>query len=262
MTLTIHFDGLCLPKNPGGVATFGFVAKRGAKTVHEGYGLAAPPYTPEATNNVAEYTGVLKALEWALAQGFEKEKMVVRGDSELVIRQLKGEYKVKSPSIAHLFKRVRELAGRFPSITFEWIPREQNKEADALTNRAYAEFGAGKRTERRREDASARIARGFTIEIETAASPRTAYRMLMEAPRELGITPGKVESSTPPTRIVFRHGDGSGTVLTLSALTDGARIRCEHARPAGEDDAAALRAAERAWHAALLALQSRLEEGP
>jgi len=262
MTLTIHFDGLCLPRNPGGVATYGFVAKRGAKTVHEECGLAAPPYTPQATNNVAEYTGVLKALEWALAQGLEKEKVVVRGDSELVIRQLKGEYKVKSPSIVNLFTRVHELAGRFSSISFGWIPREENKEADALTNRAYAEFGAGKQKQRRREDGSALIIRGFTIEIETAASPQAAYRLLIEAPRELNLTQGKVESSTPPSRIAFRHGDGSGTVLTLSALADGARIRCEHSRPAGEDDPAALKAAERAWHAALLALQSRLEEGP
>ena len=54
MALTIHFDGLCLPRNPGGVATYGFVAKRGAKVVHEEAGLAATPYSPEATNNVAE----------------------------------------------------------------------------------------------------------------------------------------------------------------------------------------------------------------
>ncbi|HTF58153.1 MAG TPA: ribonuclease HI [Planctomycetota bacterium] len=258
MTLTIHFDGLCLPKNPGGVATYGFVAKRGAKVLHEEGGLAARPYTPEATNNVAEYTGVLKALEWALAQGFDKEKVLVRGDSQLVIRQLKGEYKVKSPSIVNLFKRVRELAGRFSSISFEWIPREENKEADALTNRAYAEFGAGKRTERRREDASARIRRGFSIEIETPAAPAAAFRALGHA----SMPKAKVESSLPPNLLILNHDDGATTVLSVTRLSDGARIRCEHARPAGEDDAAALQAAERAWHAALLALQSRLEGSP
>ena len=140
--ITVHFDGLCQPKNPGGVATYGFVVKKGAKLLHEGRGLAANPYTPGATNNVAEYTGVMKAMEWLVAQGLEKEKAVVRGDSELVIRQLKGEYKVKAPHLAPLFARVRELSFRFPSLRFEWVPREQNKDADAQTNLAYAEFQA------------------------------------------------------------------------------------------------------------------------
>src|SRR5262245_48588163 len=107
MPLTIHFDGLCLPKNAGGIATYGFVAKRGAKVVHEEGGLAAPPWSPQATNNVAEYTGVLKALEWAEREGLSGETISVKGDSELVIRQLKGEYKVRSPSIVDLFNRVR-----------------------------------------------------------------------------------------------------------------------------------------------------------
>src|SRR5688572_18071527 len=126
MPLTLYFDGLCLPKNPGGVATYGFVAKRGSKTIHEEGGLAAPPFTPQATNNVAEYTGVLKALEWADREGLAGEEILVRGDSELVIRQLKGEYKVKSPSIIDLFNRVRTLARAFSKLTFEWVPREKN----------------------------------------------------------------------------------------------------------------------------------------
>jgi len=259
MPLTIHFDGLCLPKNPGGVATYGFVAKRGAKLLHEEAGLAARPYSPEATNNVAEYTGLVKALEWALVEKLEKEKILFRGDSELVIKQIKGEYKVKSPSIVDLYNRVRELVRKFPSIEFEWVPREENKEADALTNRAYAEFTAASKARRRREDASARITRGFAIEIETPASPREAFRAMTDAPRDWGRPKGAVESSTAPGRLALRHDDGSTTVLTLSALADGTRIHCDHARPAGEDDPAALREAERTWHAALLALQSRLE---
>lgn len=256
MTITIHFDGLCLPRNPGGVATYGFVAKRGAKILHEEGGLAAPPYSPEATNNVAEYTGVLKALEWAVNEGLTSDKLLVRGDSELVIRQLKGEYKVKSPSIVNLYNRVRELAGKFNSITFEWIPREKNMEADALTNRAYAEFGAKKGQAKRREDASARISRGFSIEIETPAPPAVAFRALKDIP---GFPKGEVESSAPPTRLALKHPDGSTTLCTLSSLSDGTRIRCEHTRPAGEKDPEAIRSAETAWHAVLLALQSRLD---
>src|SRR5688572_13641803 len=211
--LVINFDGLCLPKNPGGVATYGFVAKRGAKVVHEEGGLAAPPYTPEATNNVAEYMGVLKALEWAHREGLTAEKIVVRGDSELVIRQIKGEYKVKSPSIVNLFTQVRDLARQFTAISFEWVPREENREADALTNRAYAEFGARQKGGKRREDASARITRGFSIEIETPAPPAAAFRAVREGP----LPEGRVDASSPPTRLAIRHEDGSSTILTLAS---------------------------------------------
>ena len=127
-----YFDGLCEPKNPGGVATFGFVVTRDGKTLHEGHGLAATPYTEGATNNVAEYTGVLKALEWLLMQGLEKEKVVVRGDSELIVKQLKGEYKVKSPLLAPLYWRARELFAEMPTLRLQWVPRHENADADRL----------------------------------------------------------------------------------------------------------------------------------
>lgn len=140
VTILIHFDGLCEPKNPGGVATFGFTVDRDGRRAHEGSGLAAKPYSPGATNNVAEYTGILRALEWIVERGLEKEPVVVRGDSELIIKQLNGEYKVRSPLLAPLHQRVRELSFKFPSIKFEWVPREENRDADALTNRAYAEY--------------------------------------------------------------------------------------------------------------------------
>jgi ribonuclease HI len=132
------FDGLCDP-NPGGVATYGFVVKRNGKKVHEGRGLACPPKTAQATNNVAEYTGAIKALEY-LADKKETGPVILRGDSDLVIKQVRGEYKVKSPLLAPLYRRIGELAARFPSLTFEWIPRERNSEADRQTNLAYAEY--------------------------------------------------------------------------------------------------------------------------
>jgi ribonuclease HI len=144
MAIVIHFDGLCEPKNPGGVATFGFTVDRDGRRAHEECGLAAAPYSAGATNNVAEYTGLVKALEWLLAQGLEKEPVVAKGDSELVVRQMRGEWKVKAPLLAPLHKRGRELSMKFPSLKFEWVPREENREADALTNRAYGEYAGAK----------------------------------------------------------------------------------------------------------------------
>ncbi len=140
--ITVHFDGLCQPRNPGGIATYGFVISRDGRRIHEGRGVAGRPYTPSSTNNLAEYTGVVKALESLIDQKLTEETVIVRGDSELVIKQLNGEYKVKSPNIAPLNARARELFFRFASLKFEWVPREKNRDADALTNLAYAEYRA------------------------------------------------------------------------------------------------------------------------
>ena len=133
-----YFDGLCEP-NPGGVATYGFVIKRDGKKFHEGHGLAGTPKSSQATNNVAEYTGLIKALEWLLAQK-PSGPIVVRGDSDLVIKQVQGLYKVKSPLLAPLHGRVKELLEQLPEIAFEWVQRDRNADADRLTNLAYAEY--------------------------------------------------------------------------------------------------------------------------
>jgi ribonuclease HI len=133
-----YFDGLCEP-NPGGVATYGFLIKKDGKKIHEGHGLAGTPKSPQATNNVAEYTGLLKALEWLVAQK-PPGPIVVHGDSDLVIKQVQGLYKVKSGLLAPLHGRVQELLERLPGVTFEWVARERNADADRLTNLAYAEY--------------------------------------------------------------------------------------------------------------------------
>jgi ribonuclease HI len=133
-----YFDGLCEP-NPGGVATYGFVIKKDGKKVHEGHGLAGTPKTPQSTNNVAEYTGLIKALEWLIAQK-TRGPVLVRGDSDLIIKQVRGEYKVKSGLLAPLHRQVKDLLEELPGVTLEWVARERNADADRLTNLAYAEY--------------------------------------------------------------------------------------------------------------------------
>ena len=138
MTIEAYFDGLCEP-NPGGVATYGFVIKKDGKKTYEGHGLAGTPKTPQATNNVAEYTGLLRALEWLLAQK-TKGPIVVRGDSDLVLKQVQGLYKVKSGLLAPLHGKVKDLLEKLSGVTFEWVQRDRNADADRLTNLAYAEY--------------------------------------------------------------------------------------------------------------------------
>jgi ribonuclease HI len=137
-----YFDGLCEPKNPGGIATFGYVIINGEKKI-QGYGLAAEPFSSSATNNVAEYTGVLCLLTKMKELGAQGPE--IRGDSQLVIRQLKGEYKVKSLRIKHLYEKAVEIA-REINAKFEWVPREFNKEADLMTRIAYEKVREGKLT--------------------------------------------------------------------------------------------------------------------
>ena len=129
-----YFDGLCEPKNPGGIATFGYVIFLEDGRTVKGYGLASKPYSPDSTNNVAEYTGLICLLEEMKRLNIRNP--LIRGDSQLVIRQLKGEYKVKSKRILPLYVRATELLNELGG-KVEWVPREQNKIADELSRVAY-----------------------------------------------------------------------------------------------------------------------------
>lgn len=76
------------------------------------------------TNNFAEYTAVIKALEWCLENLGENIDVELYSDSELVVRQINGRYKVKAEGIKPLNEKAKELAGKFKSITFKNLPRE------------------------------------------------------------------------------------------------------------------------------------------
>jgi len=89
------------------------------------------------TNNVAEYRALIKGLEVALH--YHPTRLVCHMDSELIVRQLNGEYQVKMPTLQPLNEKVRELALNFPDIIFKHIPRSDNHRADALVNKVLNE---------------------------------------------------------------------------------------------------------------------------
>jgi len=131
--ITIYFDGLCRPKNPGGVATYGYLIYRDGKKVNSGYGMIGSG--PGMTNNVAEYTALKHAAEWVNWHGGDEE-IEIKGDSQLVIHQMNGTWQVRSTTSKKFVPEIRRLLeGR--KIQFIWIPREQNVEADELSNLAY-----------------------------------------------------------------------------------------------------------------------------
>jgi ribonuclease HI len=102
-------------------------------------------YIGRMTNNVAEYYGLIAALDYAQSHGIRALR--VESDSELLVRQMRGQYKVKSAELRPLFERARKMAQSFASFKIEHVYREQNAEADALANQALDETsGAPART--------------------------------------------------------------------------------------------------------------------
>ena len=135
--ITIYFDGLCRPKNPGGVATYGYVIYRDGKKVKSGYGVVGSG--AGMTNNVAEYSALKHAVEW-VSRNSMKDEIVIKGDSQLVIHQMNGTWQIKSATSKKFVPEIRRLLeGR--KTRFIWISREQNAEADQLSNVAYSQSG-------------------------------------------------------------------------------------------------------------------------
>jgi ribonuclease HI len=128
--LVIFTDGCCLG-NPGPMG-IGVVIYRDGVRVEE-----LDEYIGDGTNNVAEYTAVIRALETAHEMG--DAKVHLKSDSQLLIKQLNNEYKVKDAKLRPLKKRVESLCHGL-EIHFEHIPREKNSEADKLSKEA-AELG-------------------------------------------------------------------------------------------------------------------------
>jgi len=92
-----------------------------------------------ATNNVAEYHGLLAALRWAESEGVRTLR--IRSDSELLVKQMRGQYRVKNAGLRPLHEEAGRIVGKIGRVTFEHVRREFNKEADRLANEAMDEAG-------------------------------------------------------------------------------------------------------------------------
>ncbi|MBC7288218.1 MAG: ribonuclease HI family protein [Armatimonadetes bacterium] len=97
----------------------------------------------DATNNVAEYRALIAALAKAAALG--ARKVVVRSDSELIVKQMRGEYRVRNEALRPLHERAQEMVARFEDVVFEHVPREHNSRADKLARQAAQRSLAGAR---------------------------------------------------------------------------------------------------------------------
>ncbi|MGI5854046.1 MAG: ribonuclease HI family protein [Bacillota bacterium] len=129
--MTVYTDGASRG-NPGlagiGLVFFGSDGQE-IKRIHRFLGTT--------TNNVAEYTALLTALEQALTMNVGQ--LNVFSDSELMVRQMNGEYKVRDEKLIPLYQQARQLASKFSKVTYTHIPRSRNKIADQLANQAIDE---------------------------------------------------------------------------------------------------------------------------
>jgi ribonuclease HI len=130
MELTIYTDGAS--RNNPGEAGAGAYILQDNKPVGE---LAR--YLGMTTNNIAEYTAAIMGLEYAVTQGASRVNLFA--DSELLVKQLNGAYKVKNEGLKPLYRKAKELIAKIVSVEVQYIPREKNKEADALANKAIDE---------------------------------------------------------------------------------------------------------------------------
>ncbi|MBC7112696.1 MAG: ribonuclease HI family protein [Candidatus Methanomethyliales bacterium] len=136
----LMFDGLCEPYNPGGIATYGFVVyQNGIKIYEEGGFVGAGILGDDVSNNVAEYTALVKGMEHIIDSGY-RGHLIVKGDSQLVMRQMRGDYAVRARRLIRLHERAKQLVQYFESVAFEWVPREENVDADRLCRVAYEDF--------------------------------------------------------------------------------------------------------------------------
>lgn len=115
--------------NPG-PAGIGVVLKRKTQNVKR----KIKKYIGTATNNQAEYQALIAGLELARREKVDELKVFM--DSELIVKQMQGEYRVKNPDLKPLFAQAMALTNKFSAVSFHHIPREKNKAADKLVNEA------------------------------------------------------------------------------------------------------------------------------
>ena len=123
--ITAHIDGGARGNpGPAGYGVHIELPDGSIVELHGGLGIA--------TNNVAEYNGLLAALQWAVEHGHRQ--VSIKADSELLVKQMRGEYKIKNAGLQPLAARARQLVARLDRVTFEHVRREKNKDADRLSN--------------------------------------------------------------------------------------------------------------------------------
>lgn len=172
---TANIDGAARG-NPG-PAAYGVIVRRPDGAKHESLGK----YIGRTTNNVAEYYALIAALDYAAASGIRRLRVL--SDSQLIVNQIKGLYKVKHPDLRPLHERAKKQAATLDSFTIQYVPREQNRDADEMANAALDNTSGVKPAYASTATAAAKVAAPAKVE---TPQPK------IEAPREAGDSRKKI----------------------------------------------------------------------
>ena len=128
-----YFDGICAPINPNGSGAFGCLIKLNNRIILKkgffiGSGIGM-------SNNVSEYAGFIYLLRFLKSNNLARENILIRGDSKMVIEQMKGKWKIKKGLYKNKALEARELVRTFNNLKLEWIPREKNMICDELAEK-------------------------------------------------------------------------------------------------------------------------------
>ena len=139
--LKVFIDGTVEPMNPGGVGAVGIVVyKENTRILKIGKVIGEGP---TMSNNRAEYEALKEVLQWLLDRHLSGERVFVNSDSSLLVNQMQGKWKVNGGLFLNAYNESKQLAKQFADLSFHWIQREENEEADLLARNAYKEFKTG-----------------------------------------------------------------------------------------------------------------------
>ena len=129
------FDGACAPTNPGGAMGMGaLIYNDKEEIVYQDSRFREA--RKENTNNVAEYGALWYVLDWFIKNDNHAAKIIIYGDSQLVINQMSGAWRIKEGAYTKAAWTCKAMRDRFLNVKFKWIPREDNEMCDALSKAA------------------------------------------------------------------------------------------------------------------------------
>lgn len=129
--IEVFFDGACVP-NPGGIMAVGVVVYEDNIITKQIGSRYTSKFPVDATNNVAEYVAFLSALKYLQSVFYLNKPITFFGDSKLVIMQMRGDWQINDGAYKPFAERAKTLKDRFSNLSFQWIPRDKNVDADKL----------------------------------------------------------------------------------------------------------------------------------
>ena len=136
--ITVFIDGMCAEKNPNGVGTYAYIIRDGKTQIYRGAGFIGEGQG--MSSNVSEYVALIDALDTLERKGLLNANIILYTDSQVLAKQMSGEWKAVKGYYLKYYLEAKELRNKFTRLAVQWIPREENEEADAITEQVYKDY--------------------------------------------------------------------------------------------------------------------------